>query len=49
MRVGHHCAEPLMDRLGVEGTLRASIGMYNTKAEIDVLARAVERAKAKLG
>ncbi|MDH3234603.1 MAG: cysteine desulfurase [Alphaproteobacteria bacterium] len=48
-RVGHHCAEPLMDRLGVEGTLRASIGMYNTKYEIDVLARAVEKAKAKLG
>jgi cysteine desulfurase/selenocysteine lyase len=49
VRVGHHCAEPLMDRLGIEGTLRASIGMYNTKAEIDVLARAVEKAKAKLG
>jgi cysteine desulfurase/selenocysteine lyase len=48
-RVGHHCAEPLMDRLGVEGTLRASIGMYNTKAEIDVLARAIEKAKVKLG
>ncbi|HUT51429.1 MAG TPA: cysteine desulfurase [Alphaproteobacteria bacterium] len=48
-RVGHHCAEPLMDRLGVEGTLRASIGMYNTKGEIDVLARAIEKAKAKLG
>jgi len=49
VRVGHHCAEPLMDRLGVEGTLRASIGMYNTRDEIDVLARAVEKAKAKLG
>ena len=49
VRVGHHCAEPLMDRLGVEGTLRASIGMYNTKAEIDVLARAVEKAQVKLG
>lgn len=49
VRVGHHCAEPLMDRLGIEGTLRASIGMYNTKAEIDVLARAVEKAQAKLG
>jgi len=49
VRVGHHCAEPLMDRLGVEGTLRASIGMYNTSAEIDMLARAIETAKAKLG
>jgi len=47
-RVGHHCAEPLMDRLGIIGTVRATLAMYNTKAEIDVLALAVEKAKKML-
>ncbi len=37
VRVGHHCAQPLMDRYGIPGTARASFGMYNTKAEIDAL------------
>jgi cysteine desulfurase/selenocysteine lyase len=37
VRVGHHCAQPLMDRFGIPGTARASFGLYNTKAEIDAL------------
>ncbi len=37
VRAGHHCAQPLMDRLGVHATTRASIGMYNTRADIDAL------------
>jgi len=37
VRVGHHCAQPLMDRYGIPGTARASFGLYNTKQEIDAL------------
>ncbi len=37
VRTGHHCAQPLMDRLGIPGTARASFGLYNTKEEIDAL------------
>ena len=43
VRTGHHCAQPLMQRLGVEGTVRASFALYNTKEEIDTLAAGVER------
>lgn len=43
VRTGHHCAEPLMHRLGVDGTVRASFGLYNTHAEIDVLVSSIER------
>ena len=43
VRTGHHCAEPLMHRLGVDGTVRASFGLYNTRTEIDVLASSIER------
>lgn len=43
VRTGHHCAQPLMQRLGIEGTVRASFGLYNTKEEIDVLVAGVER------
>ncbi|MBQ8673812.1 MAG: cysteine desulfurase [Bacteroides sp.] len=43
VRTGHHCAQPLMQRLGVEGTVRASFGLYNTKEEIDLLVAGVER------
>ncbi len=43
VRTGHHCAEPLMHILGVEGTVRASLGFYNTKAEIDLLVRGINR------
>ena len=43
VRTGHHCAEPLMHRLGVDGTVRASFGLYNTRSEIDVLVSSIER------
>ncbi len=43
VRTGHHCAEPLMRRLGIEGTVRASLGLYNTKEEIDALANGIVR------
>jgi len=42
IRVGHHCAQPLMDRLGVAATGRASFGVYNTRAEADALASALQ-------
>ena len=44
IRAGHHCAQPLMDRLGVTATCRASFAMYNTKAEVDALAAALLKA-----
>ena len=44
VRTGHHCAEPLIDYLGVPGTVRASVGLYNTKEDIDKLIAALERA-----
>jgi cysteine desulfurase/selenocysteine lyase len=44
IRAGHHCAQPLMDRLGVTATCRASFAMYNTRAEVDALADALIRA-----
>ena len=44
VRAGHHCAQPLMQRLGVPATCRASFAMYNTKAEIDALASALRKA-----
>jgi len=44
IRTGHHCAEPVMTHFGVTGMCRASIGMYNTKEEVDILVRGVERA-----
>ena len=43
VRTGHHCAQPLMDRLGVSGTVRASFALYNTKEEIDVLVAGIRR------
>lgn len=43
IRTGHHCAQPLMDRLGVAGTARASFALYNTREEIDVLVAGIER------
>ena len=43
VRTGHHCAQPLMDRLGISGTVRASFAMYNTKEEIDVLVAGLRR------
>ena len=43
VRTGHHCAEPLMRRLGIEGTVRASFALYNTKAEVDALVAGIAR------
>lgn len=43
VRTGHHCAEPLMNRLGITGTVRASFGLYNTKEEVDALVTGVKR------
>jgi len=48
VRTGHHCAQPVMDRFGIPGTVRASLAMYNTKEEMTVLADGVERAAAML-
>lgn len=43
VRTGHHCAQPLMDRLGVLGTVRASFGLYNTREEVDALVAGIKR------
>ena len=43
VRTGHHCAQPLMQRLGIEGTVRASFGLYNTRQEVDALVDGVVR------
>lgn len=45
VRTGHHCAQPLMIRLGIEGTVRASFAFYNTKEEIDSMVAAIERVR----
>ena len=45
VRTGHHCAQPLMTRLGIEGTVRASFGLYNTKEEVDTLVAGIERVR----
>lgn len=45
VRTGHHCAQPLMQRLGIEGTVRASFALYNTKEEIDALVAGISRVK----
>ncbi|WP_420348387.1 aminotransferase class V-fold PLP-dependent enzyme [Pelagibius sp.] len=49
IRVGHHCAQPLMERFGLPATARASFGLYNTRAEVDALARALEKVKELFG
>ena len=45
VRTGHHCAEPLMDRFGIPGTVRASFSFYNTRSEIDTLFEGIERVR----
>ena len=49
VRTGHHCAQPLMKCLGVEGTVRASFAVYNTKEEVDSFITALKRVNAMLG
>ena len=43
VRTGHHCAQPVMERMGIEGTVRASFSFYNTKEEIDTLVEGIGR------
>ena len=45
VRAGHHCAQPLMERLGVPATARASFALYNTRAEIDTLVDALKHVR----
>ncbi len=49
VRVGHHCAQPLMARMGIESTVRASMALYNTAEEIDALATGIRHAQKLLG
>ncbi|MFP4502392.1 MAG: SufS family cysteine desulfurase [Candidatus Hydrogenedentota bacterium] len=49
VRVGHHCAQPVMQRFGVPATARASVGLYNTKQELDALAAAIEKVNEVFG
>ena len=46
VRTGHHCAQPLMHRLGISGTVRASFGLYNTREEVDALVAGIRRVAA---
>ena len=48
VRAGHHCAQPLMKRLGIVGTLRASFSVYNTGADVERLAEAVGTLRSEL-
>ena len=43
VRTGHHCAQPVMDRFGVSATSRASLALYNTKEEIDILVEGINK------
>ena len=49
IRAGHHCAMPVMERFGVPATARASLGLYNTREEVDALVRAIEKVKRVFG
>lgn len=49
VRAGHHCAQPLMEALGVSATCRASFGLYNTREEVDVLVDALKTCRELLG
>ena len=48
VRTGHHCAEPLIDTIGVPGTVRVSFGLYNEKADIDAFITALKRTQTML-
>ena len=49
IRTGHHCAQPLMNRMGIAGTIRASFAFYNTKEEIDSTVEALKKVQMMLG
>ncbi len=46
VRTGHHCAQPLMERFGLNATIRASFGLYNTRADVDRLAEGLKKTRA---
>ena len=48
VRTGHHCAQPLMQALGIDGTVRASFAIYNTKEDVDAFVVALKRVAAML-
>ena len=49
IRAGHHCAQPLMDHLGVPATARASFGLYSDESDIEALLRGIERTRRIFG
>jgi len=49
IRTGHHCSQPVMDRFGIPATARASLAVYNTRSEMDALARGIEKVREILG
>ena len=49
VRTGHHCTQPIMTALGIDGPVRASLGIYNTKAEIDLLVEGIYKVRKMLG
>ena len=49
VRTGHHCTQPIMAALGISGTVRAAIALYNTKTELDALDAALRKIKKMLG
>jgi cysteine desulfurase/selenocysteine lyase len=49
VRAGHHCAQPLMKRFGVQGTVRASFGLYNLREEVDALVEALGEVRKVFG
>ena len=48
IRTGHHCAQPIMQRFNIPGTVRISLAVYNTKEEIDLCVNAIKKAKIML-
>jgi len=49
VRTGHHCAQPIMDRFEIPGTVRASFAVYNTENEIDMFIEGIEKVKKMFG
>jgi cysteine desulfurase/selenocysteine lyase len=49
VRTGHHCTQPVMERLGVPATARASLACYNTREEVDALVRGIEKVREVFG
>ena len=49
IRTGHHCAQPVMDRMCIPATARASLAMYNTREELDILEQAIRRVAEVMG